>query len=57
MTIADPTRRASAGPLPVDLSPLSGSLVERILFNNRFVVLLLCALATLLLSHQARHLS
>jgi predicted RND superfamily exporter protein len=56
MTIADPTRRASAGPLSVDLSPLSGSLVERILFNNRLVVLLLCALATLLLSHQARHL-
>jgi predicted RND superfamily exporter protein len=56
MTIADPTRRASAGPLPVDLSPLSGSLVERILFNNRFVVLLLCAMATLLLSHQARRL-
>jgi predicted RND superfamily exporter protein len=40
--------------LPFD--PRSGSLVERALFNNRLVVVLLCALVTVLLGWQATRL-
>ncbi|NDY91814.1 efflux RND transporter permease subunit [Ideonella livida] len=36
--------------------PRSGSLIERALFNHRHIVLLLCALVTLLLGWQATHL-
>ncbi|HEU0201722.1 MAG TPA: MMPL family transporter [Burkholderiaceae bacterium] len=39
-----------------DFDPRSGSLIERLLFNNRLVVVALCALATLLLGWQATKL-
>ena len=39
-----------------DFDRASGSLAERALFNHRWIVLLLCALATALLGWQARHL-
>lgn len=44
---------------PVDakhFEPSSGSLIERVLFNNRLLVVLLCALATLFLGWQATKL-
>ncbi|MGQ7814388.1 efflux RND transporter permease subunit [Metapseudomonas furukawaii] len=44
---------------PVDakhFEPSSGSLIERVLFNNRLLVVLLCALATLVLGWQATKL-
>tara|TARA_R110000868_G_scaffold149921_1_gene372727 strand:- start:4074 stop:6458 length:2385 start_codon:yes stop_codon:yes gene_type:complete len=36
-----------------EFDPKSGSLIERLLFNNRLVVVVLCALITLLLASQA----
>ncbi|MBA2960494.1 MMPL family transporter [Ramlibacter sp. MAH-25] len=39
-----------------DFDPRSGSTVERALFNHRWLVLLLCALATVVLGWQATHL-
>lgn len=39
-----------------DFNPRSGSLVERLLFNNRKVVLIVCTLVSLLLSWQATRL-
>ena len=36
-----------------DFDPRSGSLLERLLFNNRAVVLIFCVLATVLLGYQA----
>ena len=46
----------SAGPRLADFDPRSGSLVERALFNHRLVVLVLCALVTVLLGWQATKL-
>lgn len=40
----------------VRFDPRSGSLIERLLFNNRAVVLLICALVTLLLAFQTTRL-
>ena len=39
-----------------EFDPKSGSLIERLLFNNRLVVVVLCALITLLLASQATRL-
>jgi predicted RND superfamily exporter protein len=41
---------------PGAFDPRSGSLVERLLFNNRIVVVLLCAIVTVLLGLQASRL-
>lgn len=40
-----------------DFDRQSGSYIERVLFNNRAVFLLVCALITVVLGFQARHLS
>lgn len=40
----------------VDFDPRSGSLIERSLFNHRFVVVLLCAIVTVFLGWQATKL-
>ena len=42
--------------IPSSFDPRSGSLVERALFNHRLIVVLLCAVATLLLGWQATRL-
>ncbi|MBV2135122.1 MMPL family transporter [Pseudomonas sp. MAP12] len=48
---------ASKGELaPGDLDPRSGSIVERSIFNNRLIVVLLCTLFTLFFASQLRHL-
>ncbi|MCO6056720.1 MMPL family transporter [Pseudomonas sp. MOB-449] len=39
-----------------DFNPRSGSFVERLIFNNRLVVVVLCALLTLFFAGQLRHL-
>jgi len=50
--------RAPATPTGLEgFDPRSGALVERLLFNHRFVVVLVCALVTLLLGWQATRLS
>ncbi len=41
---------------PADFEPRSGSLLERALFNNRLMVILLCAIVTLLLAWQTTKL-
>jgi uncharacterized protein len=43
-------------PIVAGMDPRSGSLIERVLFNHRAVVVLLCALVTVLLGWQATHL-
>lgn len=40
-----------------DFDPRSGNLVERILFNHRLVIVLLCLLVTAVLGWQTRHLT
>ncbi|MBS1191413.1 MAG: transport protein [Rhodocyclaceae bacterium] len=40
-----------------DFDPRSGSLIERALFNNRLVIVLLCLVATVVLGFQATRLS
>ncbi|RWU18304.1 RND transporter [Pseudomonas alkylphenolica] len=39
-----------------DFDPRSGSLVERAIFNNRLIVVLLCLLLTVFFANQLRHL-
>ena len=39
-----------------DFDKNSGSIVERAIFNNRLVIVVLCAIVTLLLGYQASHL-
>lgn len=41
---------------PEDFDPRAGSLLERLLFNNRALVVLVCVLVTLFLGYQARNL-
>jgi predicted RND superfamily exporter protein len=48
---------AARAPSAAHLDPRSGSIVERLLFNNRVVVVLLCALVTVLLGLQAARLT
>ncbi|MFK4751585.1 efflux RND transporter permease subunit [Oceanobacter antarcticus] len=49
MKYSTPSTPADSG----EFDPKSGSLIERLLFNNRLVVVVLCALITLLLASQA----
>ncbi len=48
---------ASAGVLLQDFDPKSGSAIERALFNNRLVIVLLCLIATVFLGYKATGLS
>ncbi|SDB50742.1 hypothetical protein SAMN03159382_00540 [Pseudomonas sp. NFACC23-1] len=41
---------------PSEFDPQAGTLLERLLFNNRGLVVLICLIATLFLGYQARHL-
>ena len=51
-----PLTAAKGAAAPHDLDPRSGSIVERAIFNNRLVVVLLCALLTAFFAIQLRHL-
>jgi hypothetical protein len=56
MTAANSTPLVARTSLAVDLDPRSGSLIERMLFNHRIAVLVLCTLLTIFLGYQASRL-
>lgn len=58
MMSTPPSKQGASGPAPdsAPFDPRSGSFLERLLFNHRLVVVLLCALVTCLLGYQASKL-
>src|ERR1700756_2668350 len=56
MNVEHPVFDYRVGKNPDEFNLASGSIAERLLFNNRVAVLLVCALITLVLGFEIRHL-